>query len=71
MTKRAVVTCASRPSDQRTPNQERELRASPTERGARSSGCTGITAISGAKGRDGRPEFDPLCRDAHSASSTW
>jgi DNA invertase Pin-like site-specific DNA recombinase len=49
--------------DQTTANQERELRE------ASRMGCEVVKVyrdhgISGAKGRDERPQFDRLCRDA-------
>jgi DNA invertase Pin-like site-specific DNA recombinase len=62
--KRAVLYLRVSTVDQTTANQERELR----EVGGR-MGCEIVCVykdhgISGAKGRDGRPEFDRLLRDA-------
>ena len=62
--KRAVLYLRVSTIDQTTANQERELREV-----ARRIGCEIVRVykdhgISGAKGRDGRPEFDRLLRDA-------
>ena len=62
--KRAVLYLRVSTIDQTTANQERELR----EIGGR-MGCDIVHVykdhgISGAKGRDKRPQFDRLCRDA-------
>src|SRR5438045_738272 len=62
--KRAVLYLRVSTIDQTTANQERELREI-----ARRMGCEIVKiykdhGISGAKGRDKRPAFDALCRDA-------
>jgi DNA invertase Pin-like site-specific DNA recombinase len=62
--KRAVLYLRVSTIDQTTANQERELREI-----AGSMGCEIVKVyrdhgISGAKGRNGRPQFDALCRDA-------
>ncbi len=62
--KRAVLYLRVSTTDQTTANQERELREV-----ARRMGCEIVRVykdhgISGSKGRDGRPEFDRLCKDA-------
>jgi len=62
--KRAVLYLRVSTTEQTTANQERELREI-----AACMGCEVVRVyrdhgISGAKGRDGRPEFDRLCRDA-------
>ena len=62
--RRAVIYLRVSTLDRTTANQERELR----EIGAR-MGCEIVKVykdhgISGAKGRDKRPAFDRVCRDA-------
>jgi DNA invertase Pin-like site-specific DNA recombinase len=62
--KRAVLYLRVSTIEQTTANQERELREI-----ARRMGCEIVKVykdhgISGAKGRDKRPAFDALCRDA-------
>src|SRR5262245_61413891 len=62
--KRAVLYLRVSTIDQTTANQERELRGI-----AGSMGCEIVKVykdhgISGAKGREKRPAFDALCRDA-------
>jgi DNA invertase Pin-like site-specific DNA recombinase len=62
--KRAVLYLRVSTIDQTTANQERELREI-----ARRMGCEIVKVykdhgVSGAKGRDRRPAFDALCRDA-------
>jgi DNA invertase Pin-like site-specific DNA recombinase len=62
--KRAVLYLRVSTLDQTTANQERELRQV-----AERAGCAVIKVyrdhgISGAKGRDGRPQFDALCKAA-------
>jgi DNA invertase Pin-like site-specific DNA recombinase len=61
--RRAAVYLRVSTQDQTTANQERELRAV-----AERMGCDVVVykdhGISGAKGRDKRPAFDRLCRDA-------
>src|ERR1700739_370381 len=61
--RRAALYLRVSTQDQTTANQERELRAV-----AERMGCE-VTiyrdqGVSGAKGRDKRPAFDKLCRDA-------
>jgi DNA invertase Pin-like site-specific DNA recombinase len=50
--------------DQATANQERELRAVAERLGHEIVEVYADNGISGAKGRDKRPAFDRLCRDA-------
>jgi DNA invertase Pin-like site-specific DNA recombinase len=50
--------------DQTTENQERELRAVAARLGHEVVEVYADNGISGAKGRDKRPAFDRLCRDA-------
>ena len=50
--------------DQTTDNQERELRAAAERLGHEIVEVYADNGISGAKGRDRRPAFDRLCRDA-------
>jgi DNA invertase Pin-like site-specific DNA recombinase len=62
--KRAVLYLRVSTIEQTTANQERELREI-----ARRMGCDIVKVykdhgISGAKGCDGRPQFDAMCRDA-------
>jgi DNA invertase Pin-like site-specific DNA recombinase len=50
--------------DQTTTNQERELRAAAARLGHEIVGVYSDNGVSGFTGRDKRPEFDRLCRDA-------
>ena len=50
--------------DQTTANQERELRAVAERMGCEIVRVYRDHGVSGAKGRDKRPQFDALCRDA-------
>jgi DNA invertase Pin-like site-specific DNA recombinase len=50
--------------DQTTDNQERELRAAAERMGHEIVEVYSDNGISGAKGRDRRPAFERLCRDA-------
>jgi DNA invertase Pin-like site-specific DNA recombinase len=50
--------------DQTTKNQERELRGVAARMGCEIVKVYRDHGISGTKGRDGRPQFDALCRDA-------
>jgi DNA invertase Pin-like site-specific DNA recombinase len=50
--------------DQTTANQERELRAVADRMGCEIVHVYRDHGVSGAKGRDKRPQFDKLCRDA-------
>jgi len=50
--------------DQTTANQERELREVASRMGCEVVKVYRDHGISGAKGRDERPQFDRLCRDA-------
>jgi DNA invertase Pin-like site-specific DNA recombinase len=50
--------------DQTTANQERELRQVAERMGVEVTKVYRDHGISGAKGRDKRPQFDALCRDA-------
>ena len=62
--KRAVLYLRVSTTDQTTVNQERELRGIAARMGCEVVRVYRDHGISGAKGRDGRPEFDRLCRDA-------
>ena len=50
--------------DQTTANQERELREVASRMGCETVKVYRDHGVSGAKGRDERPQFDRLCRDA-------
>ncbi len=50
--------------DQTTANQRRELRAVAERMGIEIAKVYRDHGISGAKGRDKRPDFDRLCKDA-------
>jgi DNA invertase Pin-like site-specific DNA recombinase len=50
--------------DQTTANQERELREVASRMGCEVVKVYRDHGVSGAKGRDERPQFDRLCRDA-------
>jgi DNA invertase Pin-like site-specific DNA recombinase len=50
--------------DQTTANQERELREVAARMGCEIVKVYKDHGISGTKGRDGRPQFDAMCRDA-------
>jgi DNA invertase Pin-like site-specific DNA recombinase len=62
--KRAVLYLRVSTVDQTTANQERELREIAGRMGCEIIKVYKDHGISGAKGRDGRPAFDALCRDA-------
>jgi DNA invertase Pin-like site-specific DNA recombinase len=62
--KRAVLYLRVSTLDQTTANQERELRAVADRMGCEIVKVYKDHGISGAKGRDKRPAFDSLCRDA-------
>jgi DNA invertase Pin-like site-specific DNA recombinase len=62
--KRAVLYLRVSTIDQTTANQERELRAIAVRMGLDIVHVYKDHGISGAKGRDKRPAFDALCRDA-------
>jgi DNA invertase Pin-like site-specific DNA recombinase len=62
--KRAVLYLRVSTVDQTTANQERELREVAGRMGCEIVRVYKDHGISGAKGRDGRPEFDRLFRDA-------
>src|SRR5262249_39412202 len=57
--KRAAIYLRVSTQDQTTSNQEHELRQA-----AERADVYRDHGISGAKGRNGRPAFDALCRDA-------
>jgi len=63
--KRAVLYLRVSTIDQTTANQERELREVAGRMGCEIVNVYKDHGISGAKGRDGRPEFDRLIRDAN------
>jgi len=62
--KRAVLYLRVSTIDQTTANQERELREIASRSGLDIVKVYKDHGISGAKGRDKRPGFDALCRDA-------
>ena len=62
--KRAVLYLRVSTLDQTTANQERELREIAERMGCEIIKVYRDHGISGAKGRDKRPAFDKLCRDA-------
>ena len=62
--KRAVLYLRVSTVDQTTANQERELREIAGRMGCEIVKVYKDHGISGAKGRDKRPGFDALCRDA-------
>jgi DNA invertase Pin-like site-specific DNA recombinase len=62
--KRAVLYLRVSTTDQTTANQERELREVASRMGCEITRVYKDHGISGAKGRDRRPEFDRLLRDA-------
>src|SRR5205085_1096958 len=62
--KRAVLYLRVSTIDQTTANQERELRAVAERMGCEIVKVYKDHGISGAKGREKRPAFDALCRDA-------
>ena len=62
--KRAVLYLRVSTIDQTTANQERELREIAARMGCDITKVYKDHGISGAKGRDKRPAFDALCRDA-------
>src|SRR3954470_3911350 len=62
--KRAVLYLRVSTIDQTTANQERELREVAGRMGCDIVKVYKDHGISGAKGRDRRPAFDALCRDA-------
>ena len=64
MSKRAVLYLRVSTLDQRTSNQEPQLRQVAERMGCEIVKVYKDHGISGAKGRDGRPEFNRMCRDA-------
>ena len=62
--KRAALYLRVSTIDQTTANQERELREIADRLGCEIVKVYKDHGISGAKGRDKRPAFDALCRDA-------
>jgi DNA invertase Pin-like site-specific DNA recombinase len=62
--KRAVLYLRVSTTDQTTANQERELREVASRMGCEIVRVYKDHGISGAKGRDRRPQFDRLLRDA-------
>jgi DNA invertase Pin-like site-specific DNA recombinase len=62
--RRAVVYLRVSTIDQTTANQERELREIAGRMGCEIVKVYKDRGISGAKGRDRRPAFDKMCRDA-------
>src|SRR6478735_3861551 len=62
--KRAAIYLRVSTQDQATANQEHELRQAAERAGWQVAKVYKDHGISGAKGRNGRPAFDALCRDA-------
>ena len=62
--RRAVLYLRVSTLDQTTANQERELRQVAERMGCNIVKVYKDHGVSGAKGRDKRPQFDALCRDA-------
>jgi DNA invertase Pin-like site-specific DNA recombinase len=62
--KRAVLYLRVSTIDQTTTNQERELRQIAAHMGCQIAKVYKDHGISGAKGRNGRPDFDSLCKAA-------
>jgi DNA invertase Pin-like site-specific DNA recombinase len=62
--KRAAIYLRVSTLDQTTANQERELRAIAEREDYEIVHVYKDHGVSGANGRDGRPQFDRLCRDA-------
>src|SRR5246500_6013646 len=62
--KRAAIYLRVSTQDQTTSNQEHELRQAAERAGWQVARVYKDHGISGAKGRNGRPAFDALCRDA-------
>ena len=62
--RRAALYLRVSTNEQTTENQERELRAAAGRMGCDIVNIYRDEGISGAKGRDQRPAFDSLCRDA-------
>src|SRR3989440_6873989 len=62
--KRAAIYLRVSTLDQTTSNQEHELRQAAERAGWQVAKIYKDHGISGAKGRNGRPAFDALCRDA-------
>jgi DNA invertase Pin-like site-specific DNA recombinase len=62
--KRAVLYLRVSTIDQTTANQEHELRAVAERMGVEVTKVYRDHGVSGSKGRDKRPAFDRLCRDA-------
>jgi DNA invertase Pin-like site-specific DNA recombinase len=62
--RRAAVYLRVSTQDQTTANQERELREVASRMGCEIVHVYRDHGVSGAKGRDKRPQFDRLCRDA-------
>ena len=62
--KRAAIYLRVSTQDQTTSNQEHELRQAAERAGWQVAKVYKDHGISGATGRNGRPAFDTLCRDA-------
>src|SRR5262245_40083700 len=62
--KRAVLYLRVSTIDQTTANQERELREVANRMGREVTRVYKDHGVSGARGRDKRPAFDAMCRDA-------
>ena len=70
--RRAVIYLRVSTLDQTTANQERELHETADRMGCEIVKVYKDHGISGTRGRDKRPAFDKLCRDAaRDGNSTW
>jgi Resolvase, N terminal domain len=67
--KRAAIYLRVSTQDQTTSDQEHELRQAAERAGWQVAKVYEDHGISGAKGRNGRPAFDALCRDATKRSA--
>ena len=69
--RRATIYSRVSTDKQTTENQERELREIAERSGWQVVETYRDVGISGAKGRDRRPAFDALCKDAMRRRLTW
>ena len=69
--KRAAIYLRVSTQDQTTSNQEHELRRAAERANWQVVRVYKDHGISGAKGRNGRPAFDSMCRDATNATRSF
>jgi DNA invertase Pin-like site-specific DNA recombinase len=67
--RRAALYLRVSTDQQTTMNQERELRTAAARMGSEIVAVYTDQGISGAKGRDQRPQFDALCKAATGGNS--